>query len=407
MSPETQNPDSTQMTNADPQQTAVPQQTSPAVSQTQQEQIPVRVVQPTVIQPSIPAASSPVVPSVQVEQPPVQSPTPPVAQPTNTQTLPAMQQPVGFKPAGFEQAHFLQESNSTAGGLTPKKKKFFSSKAFVVTASILAFVVVLGGAFAYNMLWLEDKAPVLANYKKTSELRSELQNKVHSRFFTNTQFFGTEVGDETDKLRHDANEKLLARTRKSIEAYKEEVDKYNKLRDPDFAKEITEYSDFIGTCVDYISDLNEDYNTFGPLIKDTRLATKPIEFSNPTFSNASEDEQKEILKKTKLDYETLKKRFSDTSFDTKEVQAVSVALQKALDKNMVVIDDFVTGRVIFLGNARSFSSPELDASSTAVSTQLNDGICASEADENLSEMFEDFDFSEEDKELLKTLEIFE
>ncbi len=433
MPPETQNPDSTQTTGADPQQTGLPQQTSPVVPQTQEEQIPVGDIQQTMIPTSTTATVPPADTYVQTAQPTVQSPTQPTTQPTNAQAPDSMQQPVspqasaqqpvspqasaqqpvGFVPAGFEQANFMEANPSQTGELTSKKKSFFSNKLLIAGLSLGAFAVVLGGAFAYNNLWVEDKSEVLISYEKLESLRFRHRFKVEDRLFPNVSVLNETYSVDDEKLRQKAVVEAYKEITDEVAVYEESFNDYNSLRDPDFGKLANQYLVFVKRCSSYTSELNNDLNKMGPHVSDIRDAIKQIDSQERSFNTASKDQQLQLIIKTKADYIEINEKFSKEKFKTVEVTNIHKALLKLLNENLAVIDDVIRDfndptKFVFVGNATKFyGSDDFSAATKSVGTQLNDGVCSSKTDNQMGDVFDKFEFGKDDKEILKTLEVLE
>jgi len=421
MKPETQIPDSTQTTGADPQQTAVPQQSAQVAPQTQEQQISVDDIQQTVIQPPAPVAVLTADESVQIIQPTVQSTTVQVPssmpQPASPQVpqpaSPQVQQPVGFQPAGFEQANFMQNNPSQTGALTSKKKSFFSNKLLIAGLSLGAFAVVLGGAFAYNKLWVEDKSEVLISYEKLESLRFQHRFKVEDRLYPNVSVLNETYSVDDEKLRQKAVTEAYKEITDEVVVYEELFNDYNSLRDPDFGKLANQYLVFVKRCSSYTSELNNDLNKMGPHVSDIRNAIKQIDSQERSFSAASQDQKLQLIIKTKADYIEINEEFSKEKFKTVEVTNIHKALLKLLNENLAVIDDVIRDfndptKFVFVGNATKFyGSDDFSAATKSVGTQLNDGVCSSKTVNQMGDVFDKFEFGKDDKEILKTLEVLE
>jgi hypothetical protein len=391
--------------------------------------VPVTPVQPTTppSQPQVPQAPAPSTtpqnsvetqqPVTQVNPPAIQQPSPAPVQavPAPAQSVPPepqVQQPVGFVPAGFDQAHFAQDPLVQSAGVAPvKKKSIFANKIFIASVSVFAFAAILGGAYAFNTFWVEDKSEVLINFGKTDNLRHTLRSKVSDRIFVNTGFANSTYNVEDEKLRHAANLKLLENTNAAIAKYDESVDDYNSIRDRDFAKLATEYSTFIKKCVDFTGEINEDLHVFGPHMEKIRVAAKKIGYDERSFKDASDAQQLKLIKQAQKDYVAIKSDLAKEKFKTSEIKEVQKVMISMLDTNLAELNDIVkvfgSDTFFFIGDATKFFNQDLTTATTSISTQFNDGICWSDADDKLGEIFDEFDFSKEDKEILKTFEILE
>lgn len=387
---------------------------------TSQSQIPMQSNTPSVIDPAEISDPTP----VEVAQaPPLQTPPPqqPIIYPTEpTQSAPVqqpvspqVQQPTGFVPAGFEQANFMQDNPSQTGPATAKKKSFFSNKLLIIGLSLGAFVVVLGGAFAYNKFWVEDKSDLLISFEKLDSLRFQHRFKVEDRLFPNVSVLNETYSLDDEKLRQKANTEVYKEITDEIAVYEESLDDYNSLRDPDFGKLANQYLVFVKKCTSYTAELNNDLNKMGPHISDIRDAIKQIDSQERSFNTASKDQQLQLIIKTKADYLKIKEKFTKEKFKTIESKNIHKAILKQLNENLAVIDDVIRDfndptKFVFVGNATKFyGSDDFSAATKSIGTQLNDGVCSSKTDNQMGDVFDKFEFGKDDKEILKTLEVLE
>lgn len=403
---------------------------APVVPQTvsQPTQVPVNVVAPAQqappqVPPSIPkqspqttaqplqnpVAQPPVQPTPQVPLQPI-SPQPVPTQESNVQAqqyTQTQQQP--FTPAGFQQANFNQQGFQP-GDIKPHKKGLANNKLFILIVALVAFTLVIGGWFAYSRLWVVDRTPALISFSNSNRALFKAMGGVTERQYTNLSFVNDDYSEEIDKTRNEKLDTVFEKLDEMIAKHEDESSKFNALRDPEFGKLASSYSEDVKNCSNYLKSLNTDINTFGPPLASLRESAGTLSGTNSEFSKASASGKTKLLNSAKSDYSTVLSSFKELDLKTDQVKSIRDGYVKKIQDvpfNDLLSDlkDPSASAFVPIYEVADFYDAGKEGM-TQINHELDKGICHSDARDELNEIFKEHEFKEEDKDLLETVELF-
>lgn len=368
-----------------------------------------------------PVSTQPVQAPVSVNPQPTQpaptQPAPTVAQPYPVQVTPnpaplqpqaPPQQSNGFAPSGFQQANFIQQGFQP-GDIKPHKKGLMNSKFFIIAIALVMFTLVIGGWFAYTRLWVVDRAPALISFSNANRTLYKAIGGVAERQYPNLSALNEDYSPSIDKTRNDNLLTVFEKLDELIAKNQDEASKFNSLRDPEFAKLISDYSIDLKRCSAYVKDLNSDINSFGPPLEALRKAIEPIE-TGSSFSESSVSSKKKLLTAAKKDYDSIAKTMDALDLKTEQVKKIRDGYVNKLEDGKIddlikKLNDPAEADFVSTFNVTDFYDANKEGMNE-INHELDKGTCHSDAREELNEIFADYDFKKEDKDLMESVELF-
>jgi len=374
-------------------------------------QNPISQPQPTQVAPSVqPAINTPVGPQrpIAVSQPIVMSvqPIQPQQPIVDNQVI---QQP-GFSPAGFQQANFMQQGFQP-GDIKSSKKGLINNKLFILFTALAVFGLVIGGWFAYSRLWVVNRAPSLISYQNTSSAYSKVKGNIYERTNPSLSSLNADYSSDVEKTRHENTLALFEKLDEFLVNYESEATKFNKLRDPEFAVLLTDSAKDTKECSVYMKNLNSDLNVIGPEVESLRKTVKSITSFEQPYKDAKQAKRLKLLSSAKQEYQTLADNLTGLDIKTSQVKQIRDAYVKKLqskeiDKVIKEVKNPDTYIFASTYNSTNFYDDTYKKANAAINNELEKGVCWSEARDKLREIYNEYDFSESEKNLLESVELF-